>query len=75
MALRALIPSPAFQRSSDRTRVFWRLLMVLFAPYRPEKHYMRGPGPKWHEKNRGTSVRSRAAPNAPPMGAGGAPGA
>ena len=20
------------------------------APYRPEKHYMRGPGPKWREK-------------------------
>ncbi|HEU4476703.1 MAG TPA: hypothetical protein VFR71_08440 [Methyloceanibacter sp.] len=19
--------------------------------YRPELHYMRGPGPKWHEKN------------------------
>ena len=19
--------------------------------YRPEKYYMRGPGPKWHEKN------------------------
>jgi|GEM_PF-3587707 len=21
-------------------------------PYRPELHYMRGPGPKWHAKNR-----------------------
>ncbi len=21
-------------------------------PYRPEKHYMRGPGPKWHAKHR-----------------------
>jgi hypothetical protein len=21
------------------------------APYRPEKHYMRGPGPKWREKH------------------------
>jgi hypothetical protein len=20
-------------------------------PYRPERHYMRGPGPKWHAKN------------------------
>jgi hypothetical protein len=26
----------------------WRKL--LGGPYRPEKHYMRGPGPKWHEK-------------------------
>ena len=21
----------------------------MFHPYRPELHYMRGPGPKWHE--------------------------
>lgn len=20
-------------------------------PYRPELHYMRGPGPKWHQKH------------------------
>jgi hypothetical protein len=23
----------------------------LFADYRPERHYMRGPGPKWLEKH------------------------
>jgi hypothetical protein len=23
----------------------------LFDPYRPEEHYMRGPGPKWREKH------------------------
>lgn len=23
----------------------------LFDPYRPELHYMRGPGPRWHEKH------------------------
>ena len=23
----------------------------LFDPYRPERHYMRGPGPKWSEKH------------------------
>jgi hypothetical protein len=29
----------------------WRALTNdLFDRYRPEKHYMRGPGPKWHEK-------------------------
>jgi hypothetical protein len=22
-----------------------------FGSYRPERHYMRGPGPKWHEKH------------------------
>jgi hypothetical protein len=27
------------------------LLKRLSDPYRPELHYMRGPGPKWHEKH------------------------
>ena len=30
----------------------WRTLVKdLFDPYRPELHYMRGPGPKWREKH------------------------
>jgi hypothetical protein len=28
-----------------------RALQGLFDPYRPELHYMRGPGPKWHAKH------------------------
>jgi hypothetical protein len=28
-------------------------LKELFSPYRPELHYMRGPGPKWHAKHDG----------------------
>ena len=35
-------------------RVFapWQALTkALFDDYRPERHYMRGPGPKWHEKH------------------------
>jgi len=32
---------------------FWglirRRLQALFPSYRPERHYMRGPGPKWRE--------------------------
>jgi hypothetical protein len=27
------------------------LKVSLFDPYRPELHYMRGPGPKWREKH------------------------
>jgi hypothetical protein len=27
------------------------LLGPVFNPYRPELHYMRGRGPKWHEKH------------------------
>jgi hypothetical protein len=30
----------------------WRKLMKRASDsYRPELHYMRGPGPKWHEKH------------------------
>jgi len=28
-----------------------RIIAALFNPYRPELHYMRGPGPKWREKH------------------------
>lgn len=24
--------------------------------YRPEQHYMRGPGPKWHAKQQGNAI-------------------
>jgi hypothetical protein len=27
------------------------LVQSLFDDYRPEQHYMRGPGPKWREKH------------------------
>ena len=27
-----------------------QLLQVMSDPYRPELHYMRGPGPKWHAR-------------------------
>lgn len=30
---------------------FWRAFFVrAFSPYRPEQHYMRGPGPAWRAK-------------------------
>jgi hypothetical protein len=30
---------------------FWRAFFVkAFSPYRPELHYMRGPGPAWRAK-------------------------
>ena len=28
-----------------------RILRTVFVSYRPELHYMRGPGPKWREKH------------------------
>ena len=33
-------------------RSFWRLFFArAFNPYRPELHYMRGPGPAWRAKH------------------------
>lgn len=29
----------------------------IFDSYRPELHYMRGPGPKWHAKQNGLPAR------------------
>ena len=42
--------APTSQNDSmlDMLRQFVR---DLFDPYRPELHYMRGPGPKWHAKH------------------------
>jgi hypothetical protein len=36
----------------DDIASFWRQFVVAaFDPYRPEQHYMRGPGPAWHAKH------------------------
>jgi hypothetical protein len=35
----------------------WRRLFGM--PYRPEKHYMRGPGPKWRAKYAAAETRRR----------------
>jgi hypothetical protein len=32
-------------------RFFHEFTRAMFDPYRPELHYMRGPGPKWREKH------------------------
>jgi hypothetical protein len=47
-----LCPAPALGRVVSVTARRWRRLAApLFDPYRPELHYMRGPGPKWREKH------------------------
>ena len=55
-----------FHRDTDRSQIKTRVSRLrqvavvsmlfkatkwIFDPYRPELHYMRGPGPKWREKN------------------------
>ena len=42
---------------------FVRLLKSFLDPYRPELHYMRGPGPKWHAKHaRAVTTEAPAVP-------------
>jgi len=39
------------QASSTGFKGFWRQFVAkAFDPYRPELHYMRGPGPAWRAK-------------------------
>ena len=48
--------------SSGLTAVQWqcrRLVVSLFDSYRPELHYMRGPGPKWRQKHAGDTRSHR----------------
>jgi hypothetical protein len=41
-------------RNLDVAAQRWRWLTAsLLDPYRPELHYMRGPGPKWRQKHAG----------------------
>ncbi|HEY7844324.1 MAG TPA: hypothetical protein VID30_11675 [Bradyrhizobium sp.] len=49
------LSAPALGRngraSSTGFKAFWRQFVAkAFDPYRPELHYMRGPGPAWHAK-------------------------
>ena len=57
MATLASSPRVADNRNREpgllaEIKTFWRLFFArAFNPYRPELHYMRGPGPKWHAKH------------------------
>jgi len=49
-ALSSLLCFPAWAGLAEFTD-FVRTFKAVFDPYRPELHYMRGPGPKWHAKH------------------------
>lgn len=36
---------------ASAARAYREVVRELFDPYRPELHYMRGPGPRWAEKH------------------------
>jgi len=49
-------PSSILPRCLAMIMTRWRRLFgIARHPYRPELHYMRGPGPKWHAKHPGRS--------------------
>ena len=55
----------ATQSVSDLAGLFHNLVMDVRDSYRPERHYMRGPGPKWRTKHQPwQSVDSGAVPPA-----------
>lgn len=52
---------PFHQMFADLVRTLRR---DLFSTYRPERHYMRGPGPKWREKHAMNRPAATALPDA-----------
>jgi hypothetical protein len=50
---RSVFPASNFRvvLSAAGLDIWRRLRLGMFDSYRPELHYMRGPGPKWREKH------------------------
>jgi hypothetical protein len=58
MATSSTLSAPAIRRDHRvpfaEFKAFWlQFLARAFHPYRPELHYMRGPGPAWRAKHGG----------------------
>src|SRR5262249_5318868 len=45
--------------------LFYDVLKALFDPYRPELHYMRGPGPRWRAKHASSPPSDSAVAHTP----------
>jgi len=52
MRITLLASTPLRHRLAAFADGWQRLLRIASKPYRPELHYMRGPGPKWHARQR-----------------------
>ena len=50
---------------SGALRALWRIPGESSGSYRPDLHYMRGPGPKWHAKHAGFVATTPPAAKAP----------
>jgi hypothetical protein len=53
---------------SKGIRELARTLTCAFDPYRPELHYMRGPGPKWHAKRAAQATQAARPIDVHPLG-------
>ena len=42
-----------YETRASQRRMWHGLIQIVRTPYRPELHYMRGPGPKWYAKHQG----------------------
>ena len=62
MLVTLLVSTPLRRRLTGLAARWQRLLRIAADPYRPELHYMRGPGPKWHAKHRPASLDGHQAP-------------
>jgi len=51
-----LVMQPLLRRLTEIVIRWHRLVDFARKPYRPEMHYMRGPGPKWHAKHQGHAI-------------------
>ena len=59
---RALTTRKAPGLLAEIADLFRNVTNALLDPYRPELHYMRGPGPKWHAKHDPALVSFDAVP-------------
>jgi hypothetical protein len=50
---------------SKALRELWRISGEADGSYRPDLHYMRGPGPKWHAKHAGFVATTQSATKSP----------
>ena len=55
MSLKHALARPVYSSAlfHEFATVWHGLRQSMFSPYRPELHFMRGPGPKWHAKRAG----------------------
>jgi hypothetical protein len=60
VAARKRVPIPRATGLTGDFSELMRALKTLVDPYRPEEHYMRGPGPKWHAKHDRITVDSES---------------